>query len=1100
MPASKRTTNDWTTIPQDSSAFAALIDRVGKGERTTARGLAGSSASACAATLARALDRPVVLVVAHLDDADEAEEELDHAGVSVERLAAPDPAQTSNPELLAERLASARAVAAMTPSGAAVVVTPIQALMHALPPEDQFEQLQRIIRPGDRVDPTELAHWLAEGGYERHDAAEEPGQFAIRGGILDVFAPGAPEPVRLDFFGDEVEKITAVDLETMGSDRALDAAELTIAEPGERLAKIATVPPVEILPDGAPVILAETLEIVEQGRGWFERASDPAGLIGPPAVLSALEKRTGGLVELNQYSPGTDTASGPIELPVTALPQFTQDATDAIEELRQLTETHDALVCCQNAGEAERFGELAEGIDASVATAYVHRGFVWSEDNARPRAVVPYHELIGRFTARLRAKRLRAGRAMDTFLEFSPGDYVVHADHGIAKFVGLQVMRPKQLSANQAKPTGRKDASAEPEAAEFLTLEFAGGGRLHVPCTQIDLVQRYVGGFSGKPPLSAIGGKRWNNQKEKVAESVRDLAAEMLRVRAAREHTPGTRYPADTKWQTEFEAEFPYQETEDQLASLGEIKRDMTSPKPMDRLLCGDVGFGKTELAIRAAFKAVEFGKQVAVLVPTTVLAEQHERTFRGRFADYPFRVESLSRFKTVKEVNDVLARLRKGMVDVVIGTHRLLSKDVRFNDLGLVVVDEEQRFGVEHKERLLQLRATVDVLTLSATPIPRTLHMSMLGLRDISSLTTPPADRRAVVTEVIHHNEHRIRTAIERELARGGQVYYVHNRVHNINRVRDDLKALVPDADIVVGHGQMPPKELEHVMLRFMRREANVLLATTIIESGIDIPTANTMLINDADRFGLADLHQLRGRVGRYKHRAYCYLLLPPDRPIKEVARKRLKAIEQHSSLGSGFRIAMRDLEIRGAGNLLGAEQSGHIATVGYDMYCRLLEQEVKHLKNERVEAPPSATNIEIGIGSGLIPKPFIPSDQRRMDAYRRIATARDHDAIERVEQDLIAAYGELPQAVERLIRFARLRVACAKLGVRTLSVRPPDVVFRCASGPLVADALDGIKGTVRALPPKSHDPAAEVYWRPPASYMEPGSLLNVLLSKLAG
>ncbi|MEM9066251.1 MAG: transcription-repair coupling factor [Planctomycetota bacterium] len=1088
----------WLGEVARSGAVRTLADRLAKGERSVARGLAGSSGSALASSVARELLRPVVLILAHLDDADEAVEELESAGVSAVRLSAPDPTG-SNPELLAERLASARAVVDLARDEPSVIVTSIQALMHALPPIDEFEQIQRIVRPGERLDPQELARWLAEGGYERHDTAEEPGQFAVRGGIIDVFAPGAPEPVRLDFFGDELDKLTAVDLETLGSDRALDAAELTIVDPGKRMVDLARVPPVDLLPVSAPVLLVETLELVEQARGWFERATEPAGLLGPPTVLASLEQRSAGLAEINQYSPGADAAGEPVELPVQPLGGFNTDASEAIDELQKLCASSDVLVCCQNQGEADRFRELAEGTDAMCSVAYVHRGFIWSEPGARPYAVIPYHELIGRFTTRRRVQRLRAGRAMDTFLGFAPGDFVVHADHGIAKFIGLQIMRPERLSANAAKPTGPKDKTKEPDPAEFLTLEFAGGGRLHVPCTQIDLVQRYVGGFSGKPPLSTLGGKRWQGQKDKVAESVRDLAAEMLRVRAAREHTPGVQYPSDTKWQTEFEAEFPYQETDDQLASLAEIKRDMTSARPMDRLLCGDVGFGKTELAIRAAFKAVEYGRQVAVLVPTTVLAEQHERTFRSRFADYPFKVESLSRFKTAKEINDVLARLRKGMVDVVIGTHRLLSKDVRFSDLGLVVVDEEQRFGVEHKERLLQLRATVDVLTLSATPIPRTLHMSMLGLRDISSLTTPPADRRAVVTEVIHFNKRRIRSAIERELAREGQIYYVHNRVHNILRVRDDIQTLVPDARIVVGHGQMPPKELEQVMLAFMRREADVLLSTTIIESGIDIPTANTMLINDADRFGLADLHQLRGRVGRHKHRAYCYLLLPPDRPIREVARKRLKAIEQHSSLGSGFRIAMRDLEIRGAGNLLGAEQSGHIATVGYDMYCRLLEQEVKHLKNEQVTAPPSATAVELGLSPGIIPRPFIPNDQRRMDAYRRIATARDSEGLQGVESDLVAAYGDLPKPVEHLLRVARLRAACAAVGVKAVSIRPPDVVFRCEDGPRVTGALAGIKGTVKALPPKSHDSAAEVYWRPPASYLEGGSLLSVLLSRLS-
>jgi transcription-repair coupling factor (superfamily II helicase) len=675
----------------------------------------------------------------------------------------------------------------------------------------------------------------------------------------------------------------------------------------------------------------------------------------------------------------------------------------------------------------------------------------------------------------------------------------VHADHGIAHFVGLQLLKPRRLPGQPEPP--------KTEREEYMTLEFAGSTRLHVPCTQIDKVQKYVGGFSGKPPLSTVGGVKWKHQKERVAESVRDLAAELLRVRAAREHLPGIRYPADTTWQAEFEAEFPYQETEDQLAAIGEIKRDMQSQRPMDRLLCGDVGFGKTELAIRAAFKACEFGKQVAVLVPTTVLAEQHERTFRSRMRDYPFRVESLSRFKTNSEVNETLVKLRKGEIDVVIGTHRLLSKDVRFADLGLVVIDEEQRFGVEHKERLLQLRMMVDVLTLSATPIPRTLHMAMLGLRDISSLSTPPLDRRAIVTEVIPFNRERIARAIARELAREGQVYFVHNRVYNIKSVADDIAHLAPGAKIVVGHGQMPPKELEDVMLRFMRREADILVSTTIIESGIDNPTANTMIINDADRFGLADLHQLRGRVGRYKHRAYCYLLLSPDRTVREVAQKRLKAIEQYSMLGAGFKIAMRDLEIRGAGNILGAEQSGHIAAVGYEMFCRLLDQAVQELTHGRAIEPPSATTVEIGL-SGLIPRVYIPSDLRRLEAYRRIAVASSTSEIERVRTDLREAYGEPPLHVENLLELAELRVSAAAVDIRNLTMRGQDVVLLTSNPEPAAALLREGQGTVRVIGPElaqtnardlAGEPLSEIYLRLPANFLAPDTLLRVLRKRLA-
>ena len=549
---------------------------------------------------------------------------------------------------------------------------------------------------------------------------------------------------------------------------------------------------------------------------------------------------------------------------------------------------------------------------------------------------------------------------------------------------------------------------------------------------------------------------------------------------------PGIRYPPDTTWQREFEASFPYDETDDQIAAIAAVKNDMAAARPMDRLICGDVGFGKTEVAIRAAFKAVEAGKQVAVLVPTTVLAEQHERTFGDRFAGYPFRVESLSRFKTTAEICQVLADLEAARVDVVIGTHRLLSKDVRFAELGLVVIDEEQRFGVEHKQELMRLRLTVDVLTLSATPIPRTLHMSMLGLRDISSLSTPPVDRRAIVTEVIPYHEGRIRQAILRELTREGQVYFVHNRVHDIQTVAGNVKSLVPDARVAIGHGQMPAKDLEKVMLRFMRREVDVLVCTTIIESGIDIPTANTIFIDAADHFGLADLHQLRGRVGRYKHRAYCYLLLPEDRPVTDTASKRLAAVEQYSMLGAGFKIAMRDLEIRGAGNLLGAEQSGHIAAVGYEMYCQILERATKRLRNQPV-IEPAKTHLELPV-TGQLPKTYIPSEKFRMETYRRLSRAAALDELDAVVRDLTDAFGNPPPKAQTAIDLAEIRVAGATLGIESIRVDGPDVIFKTPRPAKLDDTLRNAPGRVSVIDDNT------IYFRPPPAYLEPPTLLAVL------
>ncbi|HZW05606.1 MAG TPA: transcription-repair coupling factor [Phycisphaerales bacterium] len=1130
-----------------------IAERALRARRAAVLGAAGSSPSFFAAALARIASRPVALIFAHGDEADEAFDELCSAGVTAAHLPALEtlPGESSvSLDALAERLSTVRTLAQWDaepapPERPRVFVSTISALMQGVPALASIESVLRTVRVGETVQggPAGLVRWLDTAGYTRVESVEEPGQFATRGGILDVFPPGDPAssgaeasadaslggvPVRLDFFGDEVERIVEVDLQTMAADRTVKSVQLVCANPHAVQSDTGMVNPATLVPRSCLVVLNEVLELTEQGRGYFERLINSAGISGPPAVFKALQERSSGVIELTaigQYASGEDHM---LSLPVSPVPPLDHEVSVAITELGALAAgTAEGaarlrpVVLCQNEGELQRLRELiAEFAPAAKdliesRVQYLHTGFVWGE-TGNATLVLPYSELLHRFTARRRRgrARLRAGRAMDTFLELEVGDYVVHQDYGIARFTGLVMLRPRDLHRSvdermKGLPTTKEDDHPQ----EYLTLEFADNAKLHVPAVKVDLVQKYVGG--GGPPkpgagargrpksgpaLSKLGGDRWKAQKARVAESVRDLAAELLRVRAARESMPGHAFPPDTPWQKAFEEEFPYDETEDQLAALQEIKRDMTRPRPMDRLLCGDVGFGKTELAVRAAFKAAEDGRQVAVLVPTTVLAEQHEGTFKSRFADYPFRVESVSRFKTDQEVREVLERLARGEVDVIIGTHRLLSKDVVFKDLGLVVVDEEQRFGVEHKERLLALRMTADVLTLSATPIPRTLHMGMMGLRDISSLATPPVDRRAVVTEVIPHNPARLKQIIERELQRDGQVFYVHNRVHDIHSVADDVQKLAPTARVVVGHGQMPPHELEEVMLKFMSRPpgADILVSTTIIESGIDIPTANTMIIEDADRFGLADLHQLRGRVGRSKHRGYCYLLLPDNRPLKEKAKQRLKALEQFSMLGAGFKIAMRDLEIRGAGNILGPEQSGHIAAVGYDMYCQLLERAVKGLKNE-VVAVPSETAVEIGV-SGSIPKPYIPSDMRRLEAYRRIALAGNAEELEKVRADLVAAYGDLPEQTGRLLQLAQLRTGARAAGVRLIFIRDPDVIFRTSDPAATAARLSGAPGKVTVLPPTSQGQLAEVYFRPDSPAMLQGpSLLTILNRRFA-
>ena len=1085
MPSTTDASPAWFGGLVAASAIDPLVSNVEAGGASSCRGAAGSSTVFVAAALARRTQRTLLLVTAHIDEADEAVSELNDlfaAGLGPEPVLLP--ALESSPgeggsalDLLAERLTVVRRLIEGNTPG--IMVAPFPSLMQLVPDAALLPKLLRVARAGERCSPRELAEWLAHAGYVRTEAIENPCEFAVRGGLIDVFPPGGALPVRLDFFGDELERIFEIDLVTQASDRRVPEAQLVGANISSILEDAGKVSIAELLPRGTVCVIAELSEVLEQGRGYWERMNDGQGVLSPQALFKSLGVRCHAMVDINGFS-STNASNRVVALPAITLPAFDDEVAQAFGELGELATRVPTSLCCDTEGELARarelLGEHARSATVNTLRQHVHRGFIWESD--KPFAVVPQHEVLHRFGVRRRVQRVGAATTRDAFMQFSAGDYVVHRDHGIARFHGLQLIGGGE--------------------EEFLTLEFDAGAKIHVPASKIDLVQKYIGSGAARPTLSAIGGKRWKAQKERVQEAVRDMAGEMLRIQAAREASAGIRFPEDTPWMHEFESDFAWTETEDQLTAIAAVKRDMQSPRPMDRLICGDVGFGKTEVAIRAAFKAVESGRQVAVLVPTTVLAEQHERTFRDRFRAYPFRIESLSRFKTGAESKLILADLAAGKVDVVIGTHRILSKDVAFADLGLVIVDEEQRFGVEHKQRLLAFRLSADVLTLSATPIPRTLHMSLLGIRDISSLTTAPLDRRAIVTEVIPWNPRRIQQAIRRELARQGQVFFVHNRVNDIEKMAAEVQAMVPDARVLIGHGQMTPTMLEEVMLKFMRHEADILVSTTIIESGIDIPIANTMVIYDANIFGLAELHQLRGRVGRSKHRAYCYMTLPQDRVMTEDAMKRLKAIEDYSMLGAGFRIAMRDLEIRGAGNLLGAEQSGHIATVGYEMYCQLLEQAVGELRSED-RVVPSDTMLDIGIAAS-IPRGYVPSDLRRMEAYRRIAMAKDPEHLAKVRTDLESAYGAPPAAVQTLLDLADVRLAATIMGVRSIARREQDVVFRTTDPGALETRLAGIQGTVRVVGQPDEQGVVDVYLRPAKAFLMPKPLLQVLRRRLLG
>jgi transcription-repair coupling factor (superfamily II helicase) len=1043
-----------------------------------------------AAWAAQASPRVHLYVTAHLEEADDARDDIE---LFLGRACELFPAWETLPgegagadEIQAERL---RVCSLLHSDEKRVIVTPIQALMQPVPeaetlrrntirlsvPADADPGSRRRQRraEGDRRSPDDLVVWALDRGFSRLDMVESPGDVARRGDIVDLFVPGERNPYRIAFDGERIESIRRFDI---GSQRSVETLEsIAVTAVPERFAMDgeATTDFVTYLPSGALIILDDPPAIHELGRILENRLGGSGPILSAEETLS----RAGRFPQLHLSRFGTAAISGEdhFRFDVTSVSRFEGSAADVVAELCRVSADRQVHVLCDNDGERQRLLEMVaeqrgKGVaagDISVSIGMLHRGFEWTRTKT---VVVGHHELFHRQRPRRRIRRLYAGQPLESWLELKPGDLVVHVVHGIAVYRGLAKLR--------------KGTSGQQE--EFLTLEFDEEATIHVPCSQIDLVQKYIGAGGRRPALSKLGGKRWSKTKEKVAQAVSELADSLLRLQALRLQASGTSYPGDTQWQREFDAAFPYEETEDQLQVAGEIREDLMRPRPMDRIVCGDVGYGKTELAMRAAFKVIEYGRQVAVLVPTTVLAEQHYESFRERMAEYPFSIHCLSRFRTEAEQRRILEDLKKGRLDIVVGTHRLISRDVAFANLGLVIIDEEQRFGVEHKERLKAMRETVDVLTLTATPIPRTLHMGLVGLRDISSLQTPPVDRRAIATEVRPFDRALIRDAILREMNRDGQVFFVHNFVQSIAAMAETVRSVVPEARIVFAHGQMKDDDLEEVMHRFVRREADVLVSTTIIESGIDIPSANTIFINRADRFGLADLHQLRGRVGRSSHRAYCYLLLSPDRPPTSKAAKRLKTIEEFSELGAGFRIAMRDLEIRGAGNLLGKEQSGHIAAVGYEMYCRLLEQSVRRLRNEPDPTPPPV-HVDLDVAAH-VPREYIQSDRLRIEAYRRMVSCRTPEDLSQLEQDIADAFGPPPEAVQRLLELAEIRIHARKFGIQSISLRPPDVIFMVNRLADAEPAFRGTPGTVRMPDERT------IHLRLPPRYLKPGTLLPVL------
>jgi transcription-repair coupling factor (superfamily II helicase) len=1005
--------------------FAEVLASLRAGHGGTIGGTWGAACALAVAAVARALpDDTLAVVLPHAAEAEAFVDDLTLFGTAatllpaVEDLGTGDVGARGDDPNAAERLAVVKRLTRPDGDRPRLVVTSIQALLAPLPDLREIEAGTRRLTVGGRVEPEELADWLAARGWQAADAIEGPMQFARRGGIMDLFAADWDRPIRVELYGDEIEGLRSFDLVSQRSVAELPAVDVTALAVADGTLRTHLV---DLLPAGGRVALVEPGELAEEARRMHERVGAAAGLFSPDDVFARLARLPS--LALCAIAPASLDATA--TLAAESVERFTGVLDRVREELESVGRDQEVWVVAPSDAEEKRLGELlADSAPARTGRLHFARGRLSGGFRLVPEklVLVSSAELFNREDAVARPVRQRLSRAIDTFLDLHEGDYVVHVSHGIGRYKGLKLLEKH----------GRTE--------EFLEIEFAENTRIYVPASCIELVQKYVGGTKLAPKLAKIGGASWEKQKRAVQQAVADMAADMIRLQATRESRPGVALPDDTPWQRQFEESFPFDETPDQLTAMEAIRADLERPRPMDRLLCGDVGFGKTELAMRAAFKAVEAGFQVAVLVPTTVLAEQHRRTFAARFAEFPFTIRSLSRLTSTAEERDTLERLARKGVDIVIGTHRLAQADIHFANLGLVVVDEEQRFGVDVKERLKALRASVDVLTMTATPIPRTLHMSLLGIRDISNLTTPPATRIAVETKVCRWDESLVRAAIERELARGGQVFFVHNRILDIHKVAARLQSIVPEATIGIAHGRLSETDLEEVMLSFVAGKTDILLATTIIESGLDIPRANTIFIDEADGYGLADLHQLRGRVGRSHHRAWCYLLVDETARLTQTAAKRLRAIQEFSSMGAGFSLAMRDLEIRGAGNLLGTQQSGHIATVGYELYCRLLEQAVRGMKHMPPAEPPPV-NIDLP-GEAWLPRDYVPDFRAKIDVYRRLSRATAAGQVDDLAVELADRFGPPPDETRRLLDFARLRCRAIDLGIDSIT-RHPEMVM---------------------------------------------------------
>ncbi|OUN00508.1 MAG: transcription-repair coupling factor [Paenibacillaceae bacterium ZCTH02-B3] len=1121
--------------------FRAVLQGLERGmKEQLVAGLSGSARQVMIASLHRELDRPVLVVTHNMYSAQKIADDLQECLPQDQVLLYPAneliaaEAAVSSPETSALRV---DALLRLASGFRGVLVAPFAGVRRHLPERTALIGMTEELRVGQTVPMEAFLRRLVALGYERTDRVEQKGQMSVRGGIVDLFPLTSPFPVRIEWFGDEIDSIRAFDPDEQ---RSTDRMESFTVTPGrelvaderrfqnaaqhahdlleQQLAKMADrqakerlrteisreidllrqhavfpglykyvallypeqqtlydyVPKDTVLVIDEPYRLIETAKQLERDEAeWttqmlMQGKTLPALTLAAPVDQALYPKRFQTLyfsLFLRQV-PHTQPQNI-VNVVCRNMQNFHGQMNVLKAEMERWRKNGNRVVMLAGGAErAERMRRVLEDYQIEppeILVGTLQNGF---ELPSVRLVVVTEAEMFTQKQRKARrpSRQLENAERLRSYTDLKIGDYVVHQNHGIGKYLGIGTLEVGGIHR------------------DYLHIQYAGGDRLSVPVEQFHLIQKYVGVEDKEPKLSRLGGNDWNRVKSKVRASVQDLADDLIKLYAARQASPGYAFSKDTPYQQEFEALFPYEETPDQLRAIEEVKRDMESPRPMDRLLCGDVGYGKTEVAIRAAFKAVMDGKQVAVLVPTTILAQQHYETFRERFSGYPITIRVLSRFRSRKEQTETLRGVRTGAVDILIGTHRMLSKDVQFKDLGLLIVDEEQRFGVSHKEKLKKLKTNVDVLTLTATPIPRTLHMSLLGVRDLSLIETPPENRFPVQTFVAEYSPALVREAIERELARGGQVYYVYNRVQGIYQIAEQVRRLVPDARIVVAHGQMPEAELERAILDFLDGEYDVLVSTSIIETGVDIPNVNTLIVHDADKMGLAQLYQLRGRVGRSNRIAYAYFTYTPDKVLNEAAEKRLQSIKEFTDLGSGFKIAMRDLAIRGAGNLLGPEQHGFIASVGFEMYTQMLAEEIRKRKagltgEESEPEQPVSVQLDLGVDAYL-PSEYIYDSAQKIEIYKKVAAAEDTGDIDELLDEMKDRFGEPPRAALNLLAVARLKVYARRLGIEAVQRRDDEIIFKFL--PARKPAVHPSKQTALAvafrgrLLPETGDPSA--------------------------